>query len=287
MTEKNVLIADDDALFLRAMALRCRELGVTARTVTDGARACAEISREPPDLAVLDVNMPGHDGIAIREWMLGVPDLRHIPVVFLTGRSDRAVLEQCQGVGGEHVLKGPHAWPQLRPLICQHLGVGDSPAAAEPRPESPPKSAAQGAKILVVDDDRDVVEAIKLRLLSHGYRPLAAFSGQAAFEVALHQQPHVIITDYKMPGGSGDYLVSRLNDTMSIDIPVIVISGQTFFGRENVHLQREMTGRRHAAAFFAKPLDMALLLQTVDELSEQSILQREAARLAADAPPAA
>ena len=268
---RRLLIADDDVLFLRAMMFRCRELGAEVRGVSDGASALAEIRTDPPGMVILDVNMPGEDGVAIREAMLADPVLRKIPTVFLSGRSDPGVLDHCQILRSQHVLKGPSAWHQLRPLVCQHLEIEEAGSGVTAPAARDVETAPERPKILIVDDDRDLVLALKLRLGRAGYQPLVAFSGQDAYHTALRETPEIIITDYEMPGGSADYLLVRLNDgEMTRRIPVIVMTGRRIDGRHDMALEREMVSRRGAAAYVPKPLDMLALMQTIERLLDKS-----------------
>ncbi len=72
----------------------------------DGAQALALATTRPPDLILLDIGLPGMDGIATCRALKGQPATRAIPVVFLTGRDDEpGILEAFQAGGADYVVK--------------------------------------------------------------------------------------------------------------------------------------------------------------------------------------
>lgn len=262
MTSKSVMLVDDDALFLRAMGFRCRELGLDVQMKESGAAALEVIRATPPDLLILDINMPGMDGFAVRDALFCSREGRKLPTIFLTGRSDPAVVDLCQHLQADHVLKGPTAWTQLKFLIDRRLDLSAAPRST---------AAEGGAKtVMIVDDDRALVTALQIRLARQGHRCIVAYSGYDAFPLAMKEQPDLVISDINMPGGSGEYLLVRMKDAATLShVPIVMMTGARIEGRWNSALEREMLGRRGAAAFISKPLDTRLFLETVDSLLQE------------------
>ena len=87
-TPGNVMIADDDPGVVRALALRCSKLGLQVETASNGLQAILRASRNPPNVMILDLNMPEADGFKVCEWMLD-PRRPPMEVIILTGRSER------------------------------------------------------------------------------------------------------------------------------------------------------------------------------------------------------
>ncbi len=268
MKPKSVLIADDDRSLRQALVIRCRELGLEARVSPDGMHAFNTICRQPPDLLILDVNMPAATGLHLCDELARDRRLAPIPVIILTGKSDEATVQHCERLGAHYVWKGLDTWDQLKPVICKLLEL---PLATGENNESPPAEAATTAPgqpvaepsaptVLVIDDDPDVSKAIKIRLQAHGVEVLRAFSGMQGYWMALKEKPNAIITDYAMPEGSGDYVLGRLRDhAVTRGIPVIVLTGRTVAGREDFALKRQMFSLG-AKAFLTKPLDFDALI---------------------------
>jgi CheY-like chemotaxis protein len=118
MTSKTILIADDDTDFLAALAQRCKALGLRVQTASDGMAALTQLIAGDPDLLLLDVDMPAGDGLGIAEKLLSDPQIRPVPVVFCTGRSDAATVNRCRALGAHYVTKSADTWAELKPIIA-------------------------------------------------------------------------------------------------------------------------------------------------------------------------
>src|SRR3989304_8922795 len=102
---KTVLIADDDEALLRALDIRCRHLGLRVETATDGLRTLLKVTKEKPDLLILDLNLPDVDRFKAVE-RLSDPKFPPLPVIVLTGRSDDAAIQRCEELNVFYVHKG-------------------------------------------------------------------------------------------------------------------------------------------------------------------------------------
>jgi DNA-binding response OmpR family regulator len=103
---KHVLLAEDDpdtATMIRAMLEE--RLPVTVDHVTNGALVLDQISAKHPDLVILDVAMPGLNGIDVFDLLRGSAALVDVPVLFLTAMPDRA--EHVAHVGIRDVMAKP------------------------------------------------------------------------------------------------------------------------------------------------------------------------------------
>ena len=260
MTEaRNILIADDDPALVQALSLRCQSMGLNVSSASNGLKAMLEIKTSPPDLLILDIDMPQADGFKVCE-RLSQTGMGRFPVIILSGRSDEQTKERCAQLGVPFVHKGATYWEALEPLIESALdpeqqegGLLCDDAAAQPE---------RRTRVLVVDDDADVTRAIAIRLGYYGIDAVVSSDGFEGYLTALKEKPDLVITDYNMPRSSGDYLIVKLKghaDTR--DIPVIVLTGETDRTGRNVPLRREMMGRRGAAAFLVKPLNFDALIE--------------------------
>jgi CheY-like chemotaxis protein len=271
MRGNTVLIADDDADFLTVLAQRCKALGLGVQVATDGLGALATIEREEPDLLVLDINMPAVGGIGVAEKLLSDPKLRPIPVIFCTGQSDPATVDRCKALGAHYVTKGADAWPNLRTIICRLLAMQDEVAevaSATPVAAAAPVEQAPAAlpKVLFVDDDPDMRRVMQIRLRACGVDVYTASTAMQALWIAMKETPDVIITDYNMPEGSGQYLIGRLKGVPLLkDIPVIVLTGESGRTSRDFALERRFLGEYGAAAFLSKPVDLDILLGALSE----------------------
>ncbi|MFH1305421.1 MAG: response regulator [Candidatus Omnitrophota bacterium] len=80
-------------------------------------------------------------------------------------------------------------------------------------------------KILIVDDDKDVLETLGARLSGSGYNVIKAYSGREAVTVAKKERPDLIILDIVMPGMDGGEAADILKkDPDTADIPVVFLT---------------------------------------------------------------
>jgi two-component system KDP operon response regulator KdpE len=113
-------------------------------------------------------------------------------------------------------------------------------------------------KILVVDDDPDLVRALRLRLRANDYDIATACDGYSAIATAQKERPDLIVLDLGLPAGDGFVVLDRLqNSDVLSGIPVIVLSARDPQNNE----QRAL--KAGAAAFFQKPADNEELLSVI------------------------
>ena len=79
--------------------------------------------------------------------------------------------------------------------------------------------------ILVCDDDRDIVSALKIYLNAEGYRVLPAYSGKEALEILKNQEIHLCLMDIMMPVLDGIAATAQLRETSNI--PVILLTAKS------------------------------------------------------------
>ncbi|PYX49359.1 MAG: response regulator [Acidobacteria bacterium] len=113
-------------------------------------------------------------------------------------------------------------------------------------------------KILVVDDDPDLVRALRLRLRANDYEIATACDGYSAIASAQKERPSLIVLDLGLPAGDGFTVLDRLQNSDALSaIPVIVLSARDPQSNEDRAL------KAGAAAFFQKPADNDELLNVI------------------------
>ena len=114
------------------------------------------------------------------------------------------------------------------------------------------------AKILVIDDDKDIQRLLALRLGREGYETAFASDGIAAIAAARKESPDLILLDLGLPAGDGFTVLERLHAMPHLStIPVIVLSARD---------PAQMTERALAAGadrFIAKPFETEQLLAAI------------------------
>ncbi len=92
-----------------------------------------------------------------------------------------------------------------------------------------PRDATMGVmkqKILIADDDHDLVSVLGDRLISEGYETINSYEGIRTIEAANRKKPDLIVLDWMMPTGNGSRVLESLSERESTrDIPVIILTG--------------------------------------------------------------
>lgn len=118
-----------------------------------------------------------------------------------------------------------------------------------------------GYKILIADDDPDIVKALKDRLEFEGFETTVASEGVRAIELAHKEKPDLILLDLKMPTGTGQSVLQALRARPDTErIPVIVLTAMKEEGL------KERLLAKGASAFFEKPYEEDDLLAMMDAL---------------------
>lgn len=113
-------------------------------------------------------------------------------------------------------------------------------------------------KILVVDDDPDLVRALKLRLQANKYDVNTASDGYTAIASAQKERPSLILLDLGLAGGDGFFVLNCLRSNVDLAaVPVIVLSARDPQTNEDRALEAG------AAAFLQKPADNEELLNAI------------------------
>jgi len=182
---------------------------------------------------ILDVNMPLGDGLGICEMIAPDETLAAIPIIILTGRSDRQTVECCKRLGAHYVLKSTDVWQRVEPLI--HEVLEPSPVGERVEPQVMPSNDPivselwpQKGTVLIADDDRDLTQVLELRCRQMGADVVVAYDAMTALEEARRHRPDLICLDVNMPSGSGLSVCEMLyNDDELSAIPVIMLTGKT------------------------------------------------------------
>jgi CheY-like chemotaxis protein len=115
-------------------------------------------------------------------------------------------------------------------------------------------------KILVIDDEPDVVSYLSAFLEDEGFQVLTASNGPDGLALAREEAPDLITLDITMPGMSGIEVLTTLRRDENLNgLPVVIITGVTSFDK--------LTDYRDVRApegFMQKPIDLVTLLSTIE-----------------------
>ncbi len=113
MTPKKILVADDEIFMLRLLEMTFKKGGYEVICCRDGHEALAMAATTLPQLIVLDVMMPGLDGLGALRQLKGSPATKDIPVVVLSAKGQALTRVEAQEAGAALFLAKPFSPNQL------------------------------------------------------------------------------------------------------------------------------------------------------------------------------
>ncbi|MCH7599182.1 MAG: diguanylate cyclase, partial [Myxococcales bacterium] len=111
-TEKGpvVLVVDDDETVRLLAQGFLGSAGFTVLTAVDGENALEQVNKRVPDLILLDVTLPGHNGFEVCAEFRERKDLEHVPIVMITGQDDDESVRKSYEVGANDFVAKPVNW---------------------------------------------------------------------------------------------------------------------------------------------------------------------------------
>jgi CheY-like chemotaxis protein len=125
-----VLIVDDERANRQLLEIMLEPEGYELSVATSGEEALASVARQPPDLVVLDIMMPGMNGYVVTSRLKANPATRHIPVLVLSSLDDRNSRTHGAGAGADGFLAKPVNRRELCELVRTMLLASRGPDRA-------------------------------------------------------------------------------------------------------------------------------------------------------------
>ena len=192
MTPSDIMIVDDNPANLKLLEEMLAREGHEVRSFPLGRLALAAARKHPPDLMLLDINMPEMNGFEVCKALKSEPELSQIPVIFLSaldGTVDKVRAFEC---GGVDYISKPFQFEEVHARVGTHLGLHRLQQALTLQNEHLEEAVAARTQELAQANERltilDRSKSDFLRLISHEFRtPLAGLFGVA--EIILEEMP--------------------------------------------------------------------------------------------------
>jgi CheY-like chemotaxis protein len=213
---RRVLVVDDNATNRKILCKQVVPWGMLADTAENGWRAmetlrAAAVREEPYDLAILDMRMPGMDGIQLARTIRADPAVRSTRLVMLTSMGQRSEGEEAREAGVEAYLTKPVRQAELRDTLRTVFGS---------RPERPSHTPASQSRLvtryslaesqagvrarLLVAEDNPVNQKVALHMLERlGYRVDVVGNGKKALDALERVSYDAVLMDVQMPEMDG------------------------------------------------------------------------------------
>lgn len=99
MSKAKILVVDDEPNNQRILTYTLNKAGYESAAIADGENTLVWLASNTPDLAILDVSMPGMDGITLLTHIRSMPQYSRLPVIILTGSGDDDERLRAEGLG--------------------------------------------------------------------------------------------------------------------------------------------------------------------------------------------
>ena len=226
-----ILLVDDEKEFVESLSERLALRNLKPDIAYDGEQAIETVAKEKPDVMVLDLRMPGIDGLEVlRKVKKKHPD---IEVVILTGHGSEEDEKEARRLGATEFLKKPVEMEDLVGALQR-----------------------KRLKVLLVDDEKEFVESLSERLELRNLKAEIAYSGEQAIETLAREKPDVMVLDLRMPGINGIEVLRKVKKKHP-DMAIVILTGH---GSEADEKEAMRLG---ASAYLSKPVEVDHLVGTL------------------------
>lgn len=253
MAGQRVLVIEDNALNMELVLALLEQTDCIALQATNAETGIELAKSESPQVILMDVSLPGMDGLTAVSVLKGNDATRHIPIIVLTAHAMRGDEAKAIEAGCDGYLTKPIDTQDLLRNVERFITPSNNhvPHAA-PAPVA--ICTAETKRVLIVDDDevnRDLLEGL-LESLGHqaesvtdGHEALARLKTGHALPL-----PDLVLLDVMMPGINGFEVAQAIRQDPAIsDLPIVMV---TALSSNKDRLDAVEAG---ANDFIAKPID--------------------------------
>lgn len=211
---KKILIADDDPHTVAVISSRLKANNFDVVVAYDAVQTMSQVRKEKPDLIILDMKMPAGGGNSVLDNLKRSIDVFNTPVLVMTAYPSDATRQKALEMGAIDFITKPCKPEEILTKIKKALGETE-------QDEIHPIAK----KILVVDDNPNIVKLLEYRLKANEYEVITAHDGEEALDKVRQMKPDLMILDVVIPKIDGYKVLSILRaDEQYKDIPVVMLT---------------------------------------------------------------
>lgn len=237
----SVLVVDDDLDTCRNLQDILSDMGYAVDTAQNGPAALDMMRQKPYDVALLDLKMPGMDGLTLYREIRKLRSGTVAMIVSAYATPETTV--EALDAGAWRVMSKPVDFSKLLPLL---------------------EEASQQPLVMVVDDDRELCETLWDVLREQGYRVCVAGGEAEAAERLQGRDFQVVLIDMKLPGGDGHDVLKRVRE-LTPDARTLLITGF----RDEMTQRVDEALKEGADGVCYKPFDVPQLLDLLRRFSHR------------------
>jgi two-component system, cell cycle response regulator len=213
MSSPCILVVDDNPTNLRLAAdvLECE--GYEILKAIDAEEAQQIIAQGRPELVLLDIALPGMDGLTLTRKLRSEEKTRHLIIVALTAFAMKGDEQKARDAGCDGYITKPIDTRALPGQVAAYL------RATQPQP------VKAALKILVIEDSTSDLKLAQHVLISAGHEVSGAEAVEEALQAVKRDKPQIILLDLLLPGTDGLVLARKLkSDPATRDILIVAVT---------------------------------------------------------------
>jgi CheY-like chemotaxis protein len=263
-----LLIVEDDENLHELFRLSLESGGYTVSVVNNADEALALLDRmKKVDLIILDLMLPGMDGIALCKVIRARPDTATTPIIIMSASIDPLSRHDGLAAGANEYLSKPILKHDLLGKVRAALKEPPQQEATAVAAQTPAPAIEQTAvapriqKALVLDDNVDACRICGMILGALGYEVRAIQDSTLGLQVLTQQSFDLLVLDLQMPGINGREVLQKVRAMdRHKDLIVMVMTAQSHMVTEDIH--------EKADCVLQKPIDVAIFAQLARRLTK-------------------
>jgi len=215
--EKETILVIEDNEFNRKLVRTLLQLGAYHVLEAVDAESGLKLVRERrPTMVLMDIQLPGMDGLEATRAIMKDPDLKDTPVVALTAHAMCGDEEKALEAGCVGYIAKPIDTRNFLDTVNQYK---------HQKPKTATDKGDYRHRVLIVDDDPVNTKLLTSMLPTDKYAVITALTGEMCLEKTMREHPDLILLDIMMPGLDGYEVTRQLKkDPKTQNIPVMLIT---------------------------------------------------------------
>lgn len=252
-----ILVVDDNALNCKLACDLLQLEGYTVQSCEDAVQALELLAQgAPPDLVLMDISLPGMDGLTLTRQLKAEARYRAMPIVAMTAFAMKGDEAKALAAGCSAYITKPIDTRRFPDQVKAALLASRGPIG-EPR---------NGLRIMVVEDHRIDLRLIGAGAHLSGHIVLSNTSAEQALLSLGHEMPDVVLLDLNLPGMDGLSFLKLLKaDPLTQALPVVALTAYPD------DFQRETLLEAGCAVYLNKPVNMQLLLHELQRVGASTL----------------